>query len=97
MFTNATILVNGDAETQTVLVGIGEPSQIDDMDERVFYYFETVEDIDAHTDPEDAEYFIVKGVDALCYGCDYTHDMTMPYCLDDGSQIVLLCPDCMPG
>jgi len=97
MFTNVTILVNGDTETQTVLVGIGEPYKIDEMDDGVFFYFESVEDINSYTDPEKAEYFTVLGVDSRCFGCDYFDDMTMPYGLDDGSQIVLLCPDCMPG
>ncbi|NBX24135.1 MAG: hypothetical protein EBR52_08545 [Microbacteriaceae bacterium] len=98
MFTNAIILVNGDAEPETALVGIGEPSDVDDIDERVFYYFESLDEIDEkHTDPKVAEYFTVQGVESMCFGCDYQHDMTMPYCLDDGSQTVLLCPDCMPG
>jgi hypothetical protein len=98
MFANATILVKGDTESQTVLVGIGEENAEDEHDGGVFYYFETLDEIaENHTDPEKAEYFTVLGVDARCFGCDYLDDMTMPYGLDDGSETVLLCPECMPG
>lgn len=98
MFTNATILVKGDTASETALVGIGEPNTEDDFDPRVFYYFETIDEIDEkHTDPATAEYFTVLGVDARCFGCDYVVEDCMPYCLDDGSQTVLLCGECMPG
>lgn len=98
MFTNATILVNGDTESESALVGIGEDTAEDGYDGRVFYYFESLDEIaEKHTDSETAEYFTVLGVDARCFGCDYVVEDCMPYCLDDGSQTVLLCGECMPG
>lgn len=97
MFTNATILVKGETETETALVGIGEDFE-EEIDPRVFYYFESLDEIDLkHTDPAKAEYFTVVGVESRCFGCDYVNDDCLPYCLDDGSQTVLLCGECMPG
>jgi hypothetical protein len=97
MFTNATILVKGDTESETALIAIGEPAD-DETDGGVFYYFESIDEIaEKHTNAETAEYFTVLGVDARCFGCDYLNDDCMPYGLDDGSETVFLCRECMPG
>lgn len=95
MFTNATILIKGDEKAETALVGIGES---EDRFGGVFYYFESLDEInEKHTDPATAEYFTVTGVDARCFGCDYVVGDCMPYVLDDGSDTVFLCTECMPG
>jgi hypothetical protein len=82
MFTTAYVIDMPGGEPEAALVGIGEPSEFELMDddqqladERVFYYFESLAEINAeHTDWSPDTWFIVAGIDLPCFVCSEVDD-----------------------
>lgn len=91
MFTTAYVIDMPGGEPEAALVGIGEPSAwalMDDdqklADERVFYYFDSLAEINAeHTDWGPDTWFVVAGVDIPCATCGDLDDVP-------GNQVVPL-------
>lgn len=73
MFTTAYVIDMPGGEPEAALVGIAEDidhSNPDDMEPRVFYYFESLAEINAeHTDWAPDTWFTVAGLDLPCYVC----------------------------
>jgi len=75
MFATAYVVDMPGGEPEAALVGIGEPSQIDDIDERVFYYFESLDEIaNEHTGWGPDTWFIVTGLELPCHLCGKLDD-----------------------
>ena len=106
MFTTAYVVDMPGGEPEAALVGIGEPSQIDDIDERVFYYFESLAEIELeHRVWDNDTWFIVTGIDLPCSLCGKLSDEgTVPLTVavdgpDNAGEppimdTLLLCPSC---
>jgi hypothetical protein len=76
MFTTAYVVDMPGGEPEAALVGIGEPSdESAEIDDRVFYYFESLAEINAeHTDWSPDTWFTVAGIDLPCYVCGEVDD-----------------------
>lgn len=78
MFTTAYVVDMPGGAPVGALVGIAEDidhENPDDMDDRVFYYFESLAEINAeHTDWGPDTWFIVTGIDLPCHTCGEVDD-----------------------
>lgn len=82
MFTTVYVVDTPGGEPEAALVGIGELSDYDSMtedqqlmDDRVFYYFESLAEINQeHTDWGNDTWFIVTGIELPCYTCGELDD-----------------------
>ena len=107
MFTTAYVIDMPGGEPEAALVGIGEPSdESAEIDDRVFYYFESLSEIELEHRVWDKDtWFIVAGLELPCSLCSKFPDAgTVPLTVavdgpDNAGEppvmdTLLLCPDC---
>lgn len=107
MFATAYVIDMPGGEPESALVGIGEPSdENSEIDDRVFYYFESLAEIELeHRGWAADTWFTVAGLELPCSLCGKLPDAgTVPLTVAvDGPanpgepptmDTLLLCPDC---